>query len=146
LLYLDDILLFGRGNLRERSYLKTMLDLFYKVIGMEINVNKSSISENGGSDVFRRRLEKPFLVKIEPLDASVKYLGFHIKHNYYKNDDWTWLIKKMEGGITCWCNRWLSWGGRLVLVKYVILAYWLSITHVPKDILDHMRKKCYEFM
>jgi hypothetical protein len=104
--------------------------------------------ENGLSDDFLRRLEQLFPMKIEPLDVGVKYLGFHLKPNDYKKDDWTWLIKKMEDIITCWCNRWISQGGRLVLVKYVlesILVYWLSIAHVPKGILDQMRKKCYSF-
>jgi hypothetical protein len=139
LLFVDDILLFGRGNLREQSYLKTILDLFCKATGMEINMNKSCILANGLSDAFLRRLEQLFPMKIEPLDVGVKYLGFHLKPNNYKKDDWTWLIKKMEDIITYWCNRWLSQGGRLVLVKYVlesILIYWLSIAHVPKGILD----------
>jgi hypothetical protein len=59
------------------------------------------------------------------------------------------LINKKENIITYWCNRSLSQGGRLVLVKYIlesIHVYWLSITHVPKGILDHMRKKCYRFL
>jgi len=35
------------------------------------------------------------------------------------------------------------------LVKSIlesIMVYWLSIAHVPKDILDQMRKKCYGFL
>jgi len=49
LLFVDDILLFGRGNLREQSYLKSILYLFCKATCMEINMNKSCILTNGMS-------------------------------------------------------------------------------------------------
>jgi hypothetical protein len=70
-------------------------------------MNKSCILVNGLCDYLLRRLEQLFPMKIEPLDVGVKYLGFHLKPNYYKKDDWTWIIKKMEGIITSWYNRWL---------------------------------------
>jgi hypothetical protein len=148
-LFVDDISLFGRGNLREQSYLKSILDLFCKATRLEINMNKYCILTNGLSDDLLRRLEKLFPMKIEPLNVGVKYLGFYLKLNGYKTDDWTWLINKMEDRITCWCNRWIYRGGRLVLVKSVlesILVYWSSIAHVPKGILDRMRKCCYSFL
>jgi hypothetical protein len=36
-----------------------------------------------------------------------------------------------------------------VLVKVVlesILVYWMSIAHIPKGILDKIRKKCFSFL
>jgi len=66
LLFVDDILHFGRGNLREQSYLKTILDLFCKAIVMEINMNKSCILASGLSDAFLRRLEQLFPMNISP--------------------------------------------------------------------------------
>jgi len=36
-----------------------------------------------------------------------------------------------------------------VLVKSVlqnVLVYWLSISHIPKGILDKMRRKCFRFV
>jgi hypothetical protein len=57
------------------------------------------------------------------LDQEVKYLGFRLKPNDYHYDDWIWLYNKLEDGILVWCNRWLSFGGRLVLVKAVLERY-----------------------
>jgi hypothetical protein len=53
------------------------------------------------------------------LEQGLKYLGFFLKPNQYKKCDWQWLIAKVEKKINTWCNRWLSRGGHLVLVKAV---------------------------
>lgn len=48
-----------------------------------------------------------------------------------------------------WHNRWLSHGGKLVLVKSVlesILVYQMSIAQVPKGILNKIRKKCFNLL
>ena len=50
-----------------------------------------------------------------------------------------WLIKKVENRIAHWCNRWLSLGGRFILVKYSlenIPFFWLSLSKIPIFILD----------
>jgi hypothetical protein len=62
LLFVDDILLFGRGNVREQSYLESILDLCCKSMGIEINMSKSCILINDLSDNFLRRLEKLLLI------------------------------------------------------------------------------------
>jgi hypothetical protein len=83
------------------------------------------------------------------LDQGLKYLGFHLKPNLYKKGDWQWLIAKVEKKINHWCNRWLSRGGRLVLVKVVLEAipvYWISLAWVLKGVLEAIRKLCYKFI
>ena len=32
------------------------------------------------------------------LDEGLKYLGFRIKPNQYKKEDWTWVLEKIEKG------------------------------------------------
>jgi hypothetical protein len=86
-------------------------------------------------------------MKIAPLDKGVKYLGFHLKPNDYKYVDCVFLIKKIEAKISCWCHGGCR-GGRLVLVKLVlesILVYWLSISYIPKGVLENIRRKCFNF-
>ena len=51
------------------------------------------------------------------ISAGLKYLGYHIKQNDYKVNDWRWLIAKVERRINTWYNRWLSRVGHLVLIK-----------------------------
>jgi hypothetical protein len=116
---------------------------------MEINMNKYCILFNDLSDNLKRQIAQIFPMKMEPLDNGVKYLGFILKPNNYTKGDWQWLIKKIEDRINCWCHRWLSRGGRLVLVKSVlesILVYWLSIAHIPKSIIERIHRKCSSFL
>jgi hypothetical protein len=48
----------------------------------------------------------------------------------YKAEDWGWLIAKYEKRIGHWCNRWLSLGGRFILIKAVLESqpmYWMAL-------------------
>jgi len=65
-----------------------------------------------------------------PFDEGFKYLGFHIKPNSYKKEDWAWLIPKLEKRLKSWSFHWLSRAGRLLLVKSVLEAipiYWMFL-------------------
>jgi len=32
----------------------------------------------------------------QELEKGLKYLGFHLKPNNYRKEDWKWLISKLE--------------------------------------------------
>ena len=84
-----------------------------------------------------------------PLEDGIKYLGFRIKPNCYKKEDWNWLLEKMESRINNWCNRWLSRAGRLVLIKSLLEAipvYWMALAWIPKSILIKSRRICSTFL
>jgi hypothetical protein len=51
-------------------------------------------------------------------------------------------LSKIEKNISFWCNRWLSKGGRLVLINSmleVIPIYWHTLAHIPRGILEKIR-------
>jgi hypothetical protein len=55
----------------------------------------------------------------------------------------------VEKRINTWCNRWISQGGRLVLVKIVLEAipvFWMSMAWIPKGVLEVIRKLCYRYI
>jgi len=79
----------------------------------------------------------------------MKYLGFLLKSNDYRASDWLWLVKKIEKQIGNWVFCWLSLGGRLVLLKYVlqnISVYWLSLVKVLQKILHKIRQVMFHFL
>ena len=48
-----------------------------------------------------------------------------------------------------WCNKWLSLGGKFILVKSIlenIPAYWLSMPRIPSSILDIIRRMIFNFL
>jgi hypothetical protein len=73
--------------MRELSYVKKILDLFCKAMGMEINMDKFGILVNGLSASLQRRIEQLFPMKVDPLDKGFKYLSFYLKPNNYKYAD-----------------------------------------------------------
>ena len=75
------------------------------------------------------------------LDDGLLYLGFTLKSKIYSKKDWSWILTKIEKTLSIWCNKWLSMGGRLILVKYALEAipvYWVSLTYVPSGILERI--------
>jgi hypothetical protein len=51
--------------------------------------------------------------------------------------------------IGIWCLKWISLGGRYILVKSVLEGlpvYWLSVTRIPCAILDKIRRRSFIFL
>lgn len=61
LLFVDDVMLFGVGTVREIHSLKAILDFFCSATGMELNSRKSSIRVNEMEAEAREQLDSSFL-------------------------------------------------------------------------------------
>ena len=136
LLFFDDVLrCIPRRNI---SALKLILDSSCQSAGMIINSQKS------GSLAL-----EIFCYPINSLEEGLKYIGFSLKPNKYRKDDWSWLIQKVEARISVWTHCLLSHGGQLILLKSVlesILVYWLSIALVPKGILNCIHRLSFSYL
>ena len=122
LLFVDDILIFCSGIRGESRVLQEILDLFSKATGMEINEGKSSLTTHMLSQVEEAELKRFFPFSSAGLEEGLKYLGFSLKANRYRKQDWFWLLRKVEKRLMVWSHKWLSRAGRLVLVKAVLEA------------------------
>jgi hypothetical protein len=110
---------------------------------MEVNCHKSCFSIIIWRLRRLERLEDIFGIPIVHLECGLKYLGFFLKPNDYKVSDWIWLLQKIEKRVGHWSFRWLSLGGRLVLIKYVlqnIPVYWCTLAKVPALIKTKIRQ------
>eukprot|EP00253_Pinus_taeda_P019083 PITA_19083 len=149
LLFVDDILLFTNGNLNEMKELKTILDLFMKATGMQINLRKSHFILEGFTRNECTQLTAIFPFDSFSMDAPFKYLGFWLKPNSYKKQDWNWLVAKIEAKIGHWSFKWLSRAGRLILVNSVLQAmpvFWAALTWIPKGVLHKIKRICSRFL
>ena len=131
-LFVDGIIFFLLGYERERMNSNMIIDLYTSATRMEINQVKSTIYCYGRVEESTSMLEGIFYFQALILEEGFKYLGFFLKPNKYGKGDWHWLIAKIENHINFWCNRWISRGGRLVLVNFFLEAipfYWQTLTY-----------------
>ena len=57
--------------------------------------------------------------------------------------------QELRGKVQLRCNRWISRGGRLVLIKLVLKSipiYWASTAYIPRGILNKIQKKFFSFL
>jgi len=145
----DHVLIFCVGTRREAETLERILNLFSIATRTLINERKSTLSSHV---LYEEELDSyiqffPFEVK--DLDDEMKYSGFNLKPNDYRKVDSLWLMGKLEKRLHLWSHRWLSRDGRLVIVKYVVEAipvYWMSLSWIPKGILEATRCICFKFL
>jgi hypothetical protein len=101
-------LLFCNGQRGDAEKLHTILDLFGRVTGMQINARKSTLSVHKLEAEEMTYYHSLYPYEVKDFDAGLKYLGFHIKLNYYKKEDWSWLLAKLEKRLKIWSFRWFS--------------------------------------
>jgi len=149
LLFVDDIMLFCDGSRQDIEKLSEGLSLIQVAAGMMVNVGKSTISCSNLTEEEIQRITNRLPYRTYDLDDGLKYLGFLLKPNSYLKADWHWLMAKLEKRLLGWSQKWLSQAGRLVLVKSVLEAtpvFWMSLSWIPKGILENIRKLCFAFL
>eukprot|EP00253_Pinus_taeda_P025808 PITA_25808 len=149
LLFVDNVLIFLSGGLADTCALHNVFDLFQKAIGMTINVQKSTLTAIGCSQYEVHYTLHWFPFPIHTMEEGLKYLGFRLKPGGYKIANWIWLIVKVEKRLNVWYNKYLTWEGRLTLIKAVLEAtpvYWMSLAWIPRGILARLQKICCRFL
>ena len=116
---------------------------------MSVNPIKSSFLYQNVDSRFREKLAVLFPFKMDPITVGFKYLGFNLKPLGYHTSDLNWLIHLFERKIKNWTYRYLSLGGRVVLIKAVLTGldvYCFALARCPKSILNILRKHIYNFL
>jgi len=104
LLFVGDIFIFGHGSLTGLRSIREILNLYCKATGLEINMRKSSLLLSGVSENVKAQIEILYTMNVMELDHGIKYLGFTLKPNRYKYEEWLWFYNKNEARVFLWCN------------------------------------------
>jgi hypothetical protein len=75
-LFVDDVLLFGDGTSQELRSLRTILDLYYKAIGMELNLRKSCMLSNCVPVDVSNQIKDIMPITCIEFEQAFEYLGF----------------------------------------------------------------------
>jgi hypothetical protein len=134
LLFVDDVIIMSKATISEWIEISNILSVFCRASGLRINVQKSTFLHTGVQQETLDELNVLFNFDFKDLSEGFKYLGYFLKPDSYKAEDWRWLIEKFDFRINHWCNRLLTLGGRYVLVKAILESlpvYWLALAHIP---------------
>jgi hypothetical protein len=149
LMFVDDVLLLSIADPEEWRIILEVLQKFCSVSGLSINASKSSVHYWGLSETELQLLQATIPLSFKNLNEGFTYLGFHLKMGASSPADWHWLVTKFERKINFWCNKWLSLGGRLVLVQAVLQSlavYWMLLEKVPSLIITTLRRLAFNFL
>ena len=80
--------------MEERKY--DTFSCFCNATIMEVSQEKSQFYCNKMDEGQISQISLFLPLKMEPLNSSFKYLGYHFKPNMYRKEDWVWLLKKFE--------------------------------------------------
>eukprot|EP00253_Pinus_taeda_P036043 PITA_36043 len=131
--FMDDTLLHGTPTVKEALAFKSILILFNKASGMEINHAKSKIFFFNTHLAIQKHLSSILGFKRGNLPS--KYLGAPLTSKPWQKHHWESTLAKLENKCRHWTHRALNFAGRLVLTKAILQAiphYMLSILPTPQ--------------
>lgn len=92
LLFVDDVLLFGLGSLKEWEAYRDIICVFCDASRMNISGQKFLFIHNNFLQDILDQISIFFPFNLVAIDEGFKYLGYVLKPNCCKKDDWYWLL------------------------------------------------------
>ncbi|XP_026451055.1 uncharacterized protein LOC113351248 [Papaver somniferum] len=139
----DDTLIFIDAGVEEVRRLLIILAVFETIIGLKLNLEKSTMI-SVGEDVVIEVLSRELGCKTEKLPFI--YLGMPIGKHWHSTSVWEYVLIKMEQKLATWKKRKLNKAGILIIIKSCLASlpiYYLSLFHlslsVEKKIVQIMR-------
>jgi hypothetical protein len=149
LMFVDDVLIMTKADLVEWTVIQDTLLHFCSISGLSINHSKSSAHYWGLSASELLRFKDHFTFTFIDLKEGFRYLGYQLKMGATLPGDWRWLVAIFEKKIDFWCNKWLSMGGRFILIKAVLeslAVFWMTLERIPNKITSLLRRLAFNFL
>jgi len=145
--YADDTLCIGEPTVDNLWLLKAVLRGFEMASGLKVNYHKSSLI---GVNVQRDFMEAAckFLHYREGV-VPLKYLGLQVGANSIKVSTWVPMLDQLKKRLNSWGNKYVSSGGRIVLLNSVLNAipiFYLSFLKIPAKVLKLVIRIQKEFL
>ena len=134
--YADDTINFMDRDIEQAKNLKQLLCAFEQLFGLKINFHKSEILCFGDARDHEYQYSQLFGCNIG--SYPFRYLGIPMHFRKLSNKDWKAVEDIIEKRLSGWKGKFLSVGGRLVLINYVLSSlpmFMLSFFEVPRGVL-----------
>ncbi|GJY96181.1 hypothetical protein Tco_0512542 [Tanacetum coccineum] len=141
LLFADDVLLLGEWSSMNISNVVNILNCFYKVSGLKLNLHKSNLYGVGVdlTEVSNLALVTGCQAKCLPFS----YLGLPVGSNMARINSWVPIVDKFIKRLSRWKSSLLSIGGRSTLITSVLSSlgiYYFSIFPMPIQVNNTLEK------
>jgi hypothetical protein len=145
--YADDTLCIGAPTLENLWTMKAILRGFEMVSGLKVNFWKSSLMGVNVSQDFLW-LASVFL-NCKVSSVPFIYLGLPVGANSRRLATWEPLINSLRKRLGAWSNKFVSLGGRIVLLNSVLNAipiFYLSFMKIPVQVWKIVKRIQREFL
>lgn len=148
LLFADDSLFFTLANEKSCKAIKKVLSIYESASGQAVNLRKSSITFGKRvNHMVKRRMRH--ILGIHNEGGVGKYLGLPENVPHKKTEMFKAIIDKVKDKTQGWSKKYLSQGGKEVLLKSVALAlpvYTMNLFKLPKETCEEINSiiaKCW---
>jgi exonuclease III len=137
--YADDTIIFLDHDPKQAKNLKLLLCAFEQLSGLKINFHKSEIFCYGAA----KEMEQ-YYTNLFGCNSGVypfRYLGIPMHHRQLLNSEWRKVEERFEHKLSCWKAKYLSYGGRLVLLNSVLSSlpmFMMSFFEIPRGVLKNL--------
>ncbi|KAL5703068.1 hypothetical protein ACHQM5_028204 [Ranunculus cassubicifolius] len=144
--YADDTLILIEGVLEDALNLKEIMGWFSAMSGLEVNYNKSVLYQiNDVTDW--ELIVQGWECKIGVLPDL--YLGMPLGSKFKSKVVWDPLLSRLREQLATWKRRFLSKGGRLILIQSTLLGlptYLLSLLVIPNSVAEEIERLIRNFL
>ncbi|CAN1794473.1 Putative ribonuclease H protein At1g65750 [Linum perenne] len=147
LLFADDSFFFFRAEVEEARRVKEIFQKYGKASGQLINFSKSGIFFSKSTADALQKAVKSILGVSEPFDRG-KYLGMPSFVGRRKKEAFGFIKDRIWERMQTWKGRWLSTGGKEVMIKSVLQAipiYCMNVFMMPVTLAAELERMMNSF-
>ncbi|CAJ2644440.1 unnamed protein product [Trifolium pratense] len=144
--FADDTLLMGTKSWANVRALRAVLVLFETMSGLKVNFNKSMLVGVNIPESWLCEAASTLCCKVGKIPFL--YLGLQIRGDPRRLVFWDQILTRLKNRLSGWKSRFLSFGGRLVLLKSVLTSlpvYALSFFKAPSGIISSIESLFVKF-
>jgi hypothetical protein len=95
----DDVLIMTRASIQEWKEIDDILKIFCRATSMMVNLLKSTFHHSGIQGEVLDNFKEIFPYNFVDLSEGFRYLGYFLKPDNYKAEDWRWLMQSLKKGL-----------------------------------------------
>ncbi|XP_019252912.1 PREDICTED: uncharacterized protein LOC109231731 [Nicotiana attenuata] len=145
--FADDILMCCRADEVSMKLMMEAFEHFSVVSGLKANLEKSSLYIAGVPMEFKDKMLTELHLTLGTL--PFKYLGVPLSTRKLTIHQCMPLVEKIVDRIRSWTSKFLSYAGRLQLIKSVLFemqTYWAQVFLIPKKVIKLVNNICRSYL